>query len=80
MLGRIFPPALTTTIPMLEDRYFTFTSFQKAANIFLMSQYDHQCYRDSKDTIDRIIDIKNDKYKNWESDACQYGTKGNKSC
>ncbi len=62
-------PSNPSAITMLEDRSFAFTAFQKAANIFLMSQNYQQCYGDSKYAIDMIIDIENDKYENWESET-----------
>jgi hypothetical protein len=43
--------AIPATVPVFEDRYFTFASLQQAANVFLMSQQNQQTHRNSENSI-----------------------------
>ena len=74
MLRSIFAAPLATTIAMLKDGYFAFTPFQKTSDVLLMSEYHHQGHCNSKDAVDWIIDVKNYKDKNRESNTGQYRT------
>ena len=51
--------AITTAIPVFEDRNFAFASFQQAADIFLMSQQYQQSHRNGENSIKMFGLIKN---------------------
>lgn len=63
---------LAPSIPSFENGHFAFTSAQKTTNVFLVSEQHHQCHRNGKNPVKRIINIKYHKYKNRKCNTGQY--------
>lgn len=69
----------TTTIAVLENRHFTFTSTKQTAYIFLVGDQYHQTDSYGKYAVEFIIHIKDNQDKNGKSYTGQDGTKGHKT-
>ncbi len=52
-----------SAVPFFENRYFAFSPFEKAVDIFLVRQYNNQCNRDGKYPVGSHIIIENEKYQ-----------------
>ena len=66
--------ACTPAVAVLQDGHFALHPFEETADIFLVCQQYKQCYRNSKHSVNRIVNIEYNENEYRESDTGKYRT------